>query len=181
MFKVGDVCKLHIKAYPEFGEHEVIIRGTGYHEYEWTVENVNGRNGKVFHRCLSGPVVFGDDVGRWVHSNELTLIRTSQREPTKFAKFIWDETSRVVEVESSSQRRKIDELTRMLCALCTEQQGNGTGNLILHVPGLKDWWAKHQEQDRKREAAERELRERQRKADEQALQTLAKKLGKKVL
>ena len=93
----------------------------------------------------------------------------------------WDETSRVVEVESSTQRRKIDVLTRLLCSLCKEQQANGTGNLILKVPGLQEWWKKHQEDDRKREKAEREVADQQRKADEEALQTLAKKLGKKVL
>jgi len=93
----------------------------------------------------------------------------------------WDETSRVVEVESSTQRKKIDELTRMLCALCTEQQANGTGNLILHVPGLKAWWVQHQEQDRKRLEAEKKVLDRQRKTDEEALNILAKKLGKKVL
>ena len=86
--KVGDICKLRVKGQESFGEFEVIIRGPGIDGYDFTVENLGGVNSMLFHPCAYGPIRFPSAVGRFVYARELTLIKSSQREPTRFAKFI---------------------------------------------------------------------------------------------
>jgi len=88
MFKVGDICRLNILSFGDSAQHEVVIRGPGDIGFNWTVECLTGPHPDRFHRCLSGPIVFPNSVGRWVNDNELTLLHPAQREPTRFGKFI---------------------------------------------------------------------------------------------
>lgn len=86
----------------------------------------------------------------------------------------------LAERDSAEERiQKIQELTRMLCGLCTEITGRG--HSLRSIPGLPEWWAEHQEEDRIRIEKENKRKEQERKADEQVLNALAKKLGKKVV
>ena len=75
------------------------------------------------------------------------------------------------------QRRELDLVTRLLCALCQET----TANLIEEVENgeLKAWWENHQKLDAKREA-----REAKKKRDEEEKRKRAqnkKKLKTQVL
>lgn len=47
--------------------------------------------------------------------------------------------------------KRLNEVTRMLCALCKRSEVAD----IEGVPGLNEWWHKHQEEDRRRVDAER--------------------------
>lgn len=52
---------------------------------------------------------------------------------------------------------ELDNVTALLCATmrCLEKFGpNEVGSVLCTVPGLRDWWTKHQEFDRRRKAAE---------------------------
>lgn len=88
--KIGDICLWSDPQYHlELGTHEVIIRGEGYEGYEFTVETTHPTPVKyTFHRCHSGPIVFQSERGRWVNGSELTLLKPSIREPSRFGKFI---------------------------------------------------------------------------------------------
>lgn len=66
------------------------------------------------------------------------------------------------------------KLARMLCGLCKKS----SDNIIASVPELWAWWQDHQEQDRKREAAEKAEKERQRKKEIAEFERLKKKLGR---
>jgi hypothetical protein len=59
----------------------------------------------------------------------------------------------------AEQLVKIDNLTRMLCALCKLV----TPTQIRAVPGLSRWWAAHQRADAKRIAHEAALADRERR------------------
>lgn len=57
-------------------------------------------------------------------------------------------------------KKRLDEATRLLCALCTRLD-NKEGHLFPHskaIPGLSQWWKRHQEEDRKAEAKRREAK-----------------------
>lgn len=58
--------------------------------------------------------------------------------------------------------KKIDKLTRFLCGVMTQLQDRGISiNMSENdLKGLREWWEQHQEQDRKRLAAEEAARKR---------------------
>lgn len=53
---------------------------------------------------------------------------------------------------------KLDNVTRMLCAICEVIEGHHPDSPIQQsagsVDGLREWWARHQKQDAKRKAKE---------------------------
>lgn len=56
------------------------------------------------------------------------------------------------------QKRRLDNYAKMLCGLCgkIERTSGISTYTIDSVPGLRDWWEDHKEQDRKRILKERE-------------------------
>lgn len=56
-------------------------------------------------------------------------------------------------------RKKVHNLTRMLCDLCMVMEQSFNGETIDCVEGLREWWNDHQVQDRVRAATEEAARE----------------------
>ena len=63
-----------------------------------------------------------------------------------------------------TQRKKVDKLTKMLCALCKliemHHPDSETQRKAAEIPGLHTWWQKHKEKD----ATEKARKERDKKA-----------------
>ncbi len=68
----------------------------------------------------------------------------SRNEP----EYIYAEKNKEIE----SLRKRNDELTRMLCGLCTEIELAERWTFINSVPGLTWWWEEHKAFDRKRKS-----------------------------
>ncbi len=55
---------------------------------------------------------------------------------------------------SLAQRRKVDDLTNMLCGICTRARDQQLTRLINADPTLFAWWKEHQEKDDREKAVE---------------------------
>lgn len=87
---------------------------------------------------------------------------------------------------NKEMKKRLDLTTRLLCGVMRfliSRQGMESRALIsdlyANVPGLREWWTRHQEDDRRREAAQREARlrkERERKAKIKSLREEADRL-----
>jgi hypothetical protein len=72
--------------------------------------------------------------------------------------------------EEPGSRKRLDEVTRLLCGLCRALPNPKT---LDKVPGLRSWWRQHKVIDERRLRVERERAERA-KLREQAQQKLTK-------
>jgi hypothetical protein len=81
-------------------------------------------------------------------------------------------------VDNPETRKRLDNVTALLCGLCSKLKGQELFNHILaNDKKLAAWWKDHQEMDRRRIAAERAAEEKKRKAREakKKKEALAKK------
>lgn len=92
----------------------------------------------------------------------------------------------ITEPLNKEMKKRLDLTTRLLCGVLTfltRRQGVESRSLVsdlyANVPGLREWWARHQEKDRQREIAQREARnrkDRERKARIKSLREEADRL-----
>lgn len=82
-------------------------------------------------------------------------------------------------VEDLAARRKLDEVTRLLCSTMRHLAARGAvGDAVASVPGLGAWWHKHQEEDRKREAYEAAEKQKKRDALQKKMDRLKEEMDK---
>lgn len=84
-------------------------------------------------------------------------------------------------VDNPETKRRLDNVTRLLCSLCRTLVKHKLDYIIVEVSGLPKWWTQHQEEDRRREEREREARNAERRRKRKQLNELAKDLGVKIL
>jgi hypothetical protein len=68
----------------------------------------------------------------------------------------------------SDARKKLNEVTALLCQVCRAMDINHDDTYLKHNPELRYWWDAHKEEDRKRLQKEKEEKE----AAMQALETI---------
>lgn len=73
-------------------------------------------------------------------------------------------TQYITEPLNKEMKKRLDLTTRLLCGLCRVLVKRGVAQYLREVPGLSEWWIKHQEEDRRRE--EQEKKQRRREYDE---------------
>lgn len=74
--------------------------------------------------------------------------------------------------EDTETKNRLDKVTRLLCGLCERAECEARGTLISNDEELAQWWAKHQEEDLRREEQERKERE-EKEAKRKALAKLS--------
>jgi hypothetical protein len=89
-----------------------------------------------------------------------------------------DDWGATLEIRDNPEtKRRLDNVTRLLCGLCKELTRQGVAGYITKVPGLPVWWEEHQEADRRREQAERTAADLARMKKMKQLRQLAKELN----
>ncbi len=85
--------------------------------------------------------------------------------------YMWGSESSASDAELKEAKRKLDQVTRLLCGLCKHLESEEKAEVIDKVENgeLLSWWKKHKKFDAKREAEEaEEKRKKEEKKREKA-------------
>ena len=88
-----------------------------------------------------------------------------------------DEERRHYDNQKVAIQARLDNVTRLLCELCTHLDETQRNDVFASIAGLKGWWVEHQRQDAARkelEAAAQARRDEERRAQELREQAMNK-------
>lgn len=71
----------------------------------------------------------------------------------------WPARAESYERQSSETQARLDNVTRLLCELCTHLEDAKRSDLFASVAGLKGWWEAHKRRDAERREIERQVEE----------------------